>query len=70
MREALRVLRAKGASGCVLLGEPEYYSRFGFEVDPNLSLPGVPPEYFQAIAFGASRPQGVVSYHLAFNALA
>jgi putative acetyltransferase len=67
MREALQILREKGASGCVLLGEPEYYSRFDFKVDPNLSLPGVPPEYFQVIAFGASRPRGIVSYHPAFN---
>jgi putative acetyltransferase len=70
MREALRVLREHGAIGCVLLGEPGYYSRFGFRVDPNLTLPGVPVEYFQAISFGASYPQGIVSYHSAFNASA
>jgi putative acetyltransferase len=70
MHEALRVLRERGASGCVLLGEPRYYNRFGFRVDPNLSLPGVPPEYFQAISLDDSRPQGVVSYHAAFNASA
>jgi putative acetyltransferase len=49
MREALRALREHGASGCVVLGEPEYYGRFGFRVDLSLSLPGVPPEYFQAM---------------------
>jgi putative acetyltransferase len=68
MHEALRRLRESGAAGCVLLGEPEYYSRFGFRVDPNLVLPNVPPEYFQVISFGASRPCGTVSYHEAFNA--
>ncbi len=67
MREALRPLREQGAAGCVLLGEPAYYSRFGFQVDPNLSLPGVPPEYFQSVSLGASRPRGIVSYHSAFN---
>ena len=67
MREALRVLRELGASGCVLLGEPRYYNRFGFRVDPNLKLPGVPLEYFQALSFGACRPRGVVSYHAAFD---
>ncbi len=68
MREALSILREQGAAGCVVLGEPEYYSRFGFEVDPNLILPEVPPEYFQAVSFGSSRPLGTVSYHEAFNA--
>jgi putative acetyltransferase len=68
MREALRVLRERGAAGCVVLGEPGYYGRFGFHADPNLTLPDVPPEYFQAISFGASHPRGTVSYHEAFNA--
>jgi putative acetyltransferase len=67
-REALRILREHGAAGCVLLGEPEYYSRFGFQVDPNLVLPNVPPGYFQAISFDSSRPRGTISYHEAFNA--
>ncbi len=68
MREALRTLREQGAAGCVLLGEPEYYSRFGFQVYPNLVLPDVPPEYFQAISFASSRPHGTVAYHVAFKA--
>jgi putative acetyltransferase len=64
--EALRLLRERGAAGCVLLGEPRYYNRFGFRIDPNLKLPGVPSEYFQAISFEDLRPRGVVSYHAAF----
>jgi putative acetyltransferase len=68
MHEALRTLREQGAAGCVLLGEPEFYTRFGFQADPNLILPGVPQEYFQAISFDSSRPHGTVSYHEAFNA--
>jgi len=66
----LRRLRARGASGCVVLGEPEYYSRFGFQANPNLVLPGVPPGYFQVISFDLSRPRGTVAYHEAFNATA
>ena len=68
MREALRILRDDGAAGCVVLGEPGYYGRFGFRVDPALVLPGTPSEYFQAVSFGSSRPRGIVSYHGAFNA--
>jgi putative acetyltransferase len=67
VHEVLRILRESGAAGCVVLGEPRYYSRFGFRVDPNLVLPDVTPEYFQVISFGSSRPQGTVSYHEAFN---
>ena len=68
MREALSILRGQGAAGCVVLGEPGYYRRFGFQADQNLVLPGVPPEYFQAISLNSSRPHGTVSYHEAFNA--
>jgi len=70
MREALRLLRDRGASGCVVLGEPEYYSRFGIQADPNLVLPGVPAEHFQTVSFDSSRPRGTVAYHEAFSAKA
>jgi putative acetyltransferase len=68
MRSALQELRESGAAGCVLLGDPDYYTRFGFEPEAGLVLPDVPPEYFQALAFNSSLPRGVVTYHAAFNA--
>lgn len=68
MHEALRILRERGACGCVVLGEPAYYGRFGFRADSKLVLQGVPPEYFQAISFGSSRPSGIVTYHESFDA--
>jgi len=68
VREALRMLRESGASGCVVLGEPEYYGRFGFKADSNLVFPGPPPEYFQAIAFHPVNARGTVMYHEAFEA--
>lgn len=70
MRQALDKLRAASAAGCVVLGEPGYYSRFGFAPAPGLVLSGVPPEYFQAIAFTPATPQGTVAYHGAFDAQA
>ena len=68
MRSALEALKGLGASGCVLLGDPAYYSRFGFKAESNIVLPDVPAEYFQALSFGSSLPQGHVTYHHAFNA--
>ncbi len=68
MREALRTLRERGAGGCVLLGDPAFYGRFGFRVAPGLVLPDVPPEYFQAVSFGSSQPRGTVTFHEAFQA--
>lgn len=67
MQGALRLLRERGAAGCVLLGDSAYYSRFGFRPEPGLVLPDVPPEYFQTLPFGQSLPRGVVTYHAAFS---
>lgn len=66
-RGALAELRTHGASGCVVLGDPQYYSRFGFRPEPSLILPGVPPEYFQALSFDGTLPTGTVAYHDAFS---
>ncbi|WP_089177373.1 N-acetyltransferase [Bosea sp. AS-1] len=67
IREGLRRLRENGAGGCVLLGDPAYYGRFGFANDPALVLEGVPPEYFMRLGFGAEQPAGTVRYHAAFD---
>ncbi|PZX34722.1 GCN5-related N-acetyltransferase, Putative acetyltransferase [Cupriavidus phytorum] len=67
IRAALDRLKQSGAQGCVVLGEPAYYSRFGFAARSSLVLPGVPAEYFQAIAFGPHVPSGVVRYHESFE---
>jgi putative acetyltransferase len=68
MHEALRLMRERGAAGCVLLGNPAYYKRFGFRSEPNLVLRGVSPEYFQALLFQSALPCGTVSFHEAFSA--
>ncbi|WP_342377168.1 N-acetyltransferase [Myxococcus stipitatus] len=68
MNASMAALKDLGAAGCVLLGDPAFYSRFGFQPQPGLVLPGVPPEYFQALRFHGDWPEGTVTYHDAFNA--
>jgi len=68
MQAALAALRQRNAQGCVLLGDPSYYGRFGFRASPDLVLPGVPPEYFQTLYLGPTTPRGIVTYHPAFEA--
>ena len=68
MVEVLQRLRKKGASGCVLVGDPAFYGRFGFKPEERLDLPGVSPEYFLVISFSRSLPQGTVTFHEAFDA--
>ena len=62
----LEAIRKLGVKGCVLLGEPEYYGRFGFKPVEALKLDGVPPEYFQALLIDGNWPSGNVEYHRVF----
>ena len=60
-------LRTNGATGCVVLGEPGYYARFGFDAAMRAQLPGVPQEYFQGLHLGGGPlPGGTAQYHAAF----
>lgn len=68
MNAAIQDLKNIKAKGCVLLGDPDYYHRFGFKPREGLILPDVPPEYFQALLFQGDLPQGIVTYHGAFSA--
>ena len=67
IRDGLNRLQMGGMAGCVVVGEPDYYRRFGFTIGDSLLYPGVPPEYFQAIAFGGKIPTGIVAYRPAFG---
>ena len=60
-------LAAQGAQGCVVLGDPVYYQRFGFEFDRRLVYPQAPAAYFQRIVFDGEPPRGIVSYAPAFG---
>lgn len=67
MNCALADLQTRHAAGCVVLGNPKYYIRFGFKADGSLQLPGVPPEYFMALTW-REPAAGTVTYHKAFEA--
>lgn len=68
VNEGLRLLKEAGAEGCVLVGDPSYYERFGFESPDGLEHEGVPQENFLALPFGGRIPQGLVDFHPAFGA--
>lgn len=68
MNAAIQELKNIDANGCVLLGDPNYYNRFGFKPREGLVLPDVPEEYFQALLLQGDLPQGIVTYHKSFSA--
>ena len=68
IREGLERVDADGAEGCVVLGNPGYYRRFGFVSDPALTYAGQASPYFQRLVWRGERPVGDVAYHAAFDA--
>lgn len=67
IQQGLGQLRERRAAGCVVLGEPSLYGRFGFTNDPGLFLPDVPQEFFLSLCFSSRSGRGEVTYHEAFS---
>jgi putative acetyltransferase len=68
INEGLSLLKELGGQGCALVGDPNYYKRFGFQNYPELVHEGVPQDVFLALLFTRKVPQGVVMFHEAFLA--
>lgn len=69
----LAAARREGESLVALLGDPAYYSRFGFRPAVELGVAAPDPrwgDYFQALALGADAPQGAFRYAAPFDRLA
>ena len=70
VHEGLALLKALGGRGCVLVGDPGYYERFGFRNIPELIHEGIPQEFFLALPFDENTAQGTVAFHEGFSAKA
>lgn len=68
VHEGLRSLKALGAQGCALVGDPNYYQRFGFRNHAQLVYEGIPQAYFLVLPFVERVPQGTVTFHEGFAA--
>ena len=64
----LSLLKDIGGKGCALVGDPNYYKRFGFKNYPELVHDGVPQEVFLALPFNKKVPQGTIVFHEGFSA--
>jgi putative acetyltransferase len=67
--QGLSLLKQMGGQGCALVGDPNYYQRFGFKNCPELVHEGVPPEVFLVLPFTQTVPEGVVVFHDAFQSV-
>lgn len=67
IREGFIRLKALGAKGCALIGDPKYYKRFGFENDGKLSYANVPKEAVMWIGFDNEPQEGILKFSSAFG---
>jgi putative acetyltransferase len=64
----LAALRSRGACGCVLVGDPAFYRRFGFRQYAGVTWHGVPDENVLSLLISGEMPTGEVVCHPAFLA--
>lgn len=58
----LNMLRDRNVSGCVLIGNPDYYCRFGFVGDGRITYRDLETKYVQWVSLDGSIPSGEVTY--------
>lgn len=68
INEGISILKEKGVKGCALVGDPNYYKRFGFKNYPQLIHEDVPPEVFVILPFCEAIPKGTVEFNKGFRA--
>jgi putative acetyltransferase len=68
INKGLALLRDRGAKGCALVGDPDYYKHFGFKNYPELIHDGVPQEVFFVLPLTEKVPKGFVVFHEGFIA--
>jgi putative acetyltransferase len=63
----LEALQSRGACGCVLVGDPAFYRRFGFRRVPGVTCTGVPDDNVLCLPLCDETPVGEVVHHPAFS---
>ncbi len=69
IRDGLKRLQGINAAGCVLMGDPAYYRRFGFENDPALRYNDELAQYFMRLVLAGPPAAGQVAFHPGFDAV-
>ena len=68
VNEGLSLLKQLGGQGCALVGDSNYYKRFGFRNYSELVHEGIPQKVFLALPFKEKVPKGTIEFHNSFLA--
>ncbi|ABC64488.1 GNAT family N-acetyltransferase [Erythrobacter litoralis] len=67
IEKGLSDMRGAGAKGIALVGDPDYYSRFGFTREHDLSLSDELDPFLQILVFEGEKPSGKLTLAPAFD---
>jgi putative acetyltransferase len=67
IRDGLDILKAQGAGGVALIGNPDVYRSSGFASDGRLTYKGLETRYVQRIVFRGPDPEGELHFADAFD---
>jgi putative acetyltransferase len=67
IEDGTRRLQSLHAAGCILIGDPSFYSRFGFVRHPELCPLNEPAEFFMILSLDGKMPKGVMAFDDAFH---
>lgn len=62
IESGLNTFSNRDVAGCILIGDPTYYQRFGFIGDGRITYRSLPPQIVQWLAFGDEKPAGNVLF--------
>jgi putative acetyltransferase len=68
VKKGLARLKNLKAKGCVLVGHPGYYQKFGFQNVQGLVVQDIAQEFVLALSFDGHMPQGQLIFHQGFGA--
>jgi putative acetyltransferase len=66
IKEGLARLKIQNANGCVVLGDPKFYQRFGFSSRHGLHYEHMVAEHFQSLTLCGNPASGAVTYDEGF----
>lgn len=67
INEGLSILTERGAAGCILTGNPNYYQRFGFELTPDQAPDEDSKPHFMVKNLNGTPPPGLFRFHPLFD---
>ena len=67
INQGLDMLRKEGTAGCILVGNVDYYKRFGFEQAPTSCPTNEPKDNYMILPMAVSKTSSVIDFHPLFH---